>query len=756
MQTEAEQHREAGEPTTLYHPRMFFDGQDVPSLQKKSTSTHAEIWASIKAYVDSQVGTTPPSDTPRDASLETYRTAGNQLIPFAFACALTEQQTYCDLTRDYLLTYATWQRWDNTNERGLGLAHLLMGNAIAYDWVYEKLTPAERETIRASLGNWARRMYEASSESNWDAWHNWWYRSYLQNYYWVCNSSLGVASLVLLGEDPRAQAWLDQASSKIARGREFLEGIADGTWHESIPYQDYMLTMTLQFLVNLRKIEGVDLFPHTYLQNYVQWRLYNYLPDTTQFIMAYGDFEWDWLGPMGHLFRFIAKEYHNGYAEWLAQRHNATYGRNPGVWSARQFVLEFLFYDPSIRPVAPTESQKTHVFTDLEGVIWRTGWGKNDLVFALKTGAPGGRFAFDTFTRATRPWEAPCDETDCQLNIDHDHFDTNSFYLYRAGQWLVPESEGVGKRGTPLHNTLLIDSQNQYMPPASHYGVETEDSRGSDGFLEVTASTAGFDYVAADSTRRYRHISGLSDVTRHVLFVRPNYFLMLDTIASTVPHQYEWISHSGAEMSLEDSWVRSDVGNEQMLGVAIVAPQAFKTKIGDDGKAYVRIQPATPAGNMRFVHLLYPTDRAGWQDRPKADLLDDNGQGMVVRVQSHANEEHTDDILITYGEGGTPIMVGPYQYDGTVAVVRRDVHDVLDGLFVLGGTFLRIDESDTALVTQSDRRNAFEVTYSDQRVVVQGMVYSEVTLLAPQAHHLIVNGVEQSFSRSGDYITFRM
>ncbi|NJL35239.1 MAG: hypothetical protein HC893_17045 [Chloroflexaceae bacterium] len=77
----------------VHHPRLFFAPDDIEVLQQRASSTHAEIWAAIQAYVDTQVDMAPPPAAPRNGSQDDYRNYGNQLIPFAFACVLTGQAT---------------------------------------------------------------------------------------------------------------------------------------------------------------------------------------------------------------------------------------------------------------------------------------------------------------------------------------------------------------------------------------------------------------------------------------------------------------------------------------------------------------------------------------------------------------------------------------------------------------------------------------------------------------------------------------
>jgi hypothetical protein len=669
------------------------------------------------------------------------------------------------LTKTYLLTYASWEQWGDYERRDLGHAHMLLGNAIAYDWLYDVLTPAERQTVRESLASWAQKMYEASSGDYVGEWNNWWRESYIQNHHWINNSALGMAGLALLGEDSRAQVWIDYAQGQMQRVQYILNGVGDASWHEGIPYQSYGLTLALPFMINLRNIQGTDIFPHTCLRNYPYWRIYNHLPNTTDFILAYGDFDWSWADGYApqNLLRFMAGEYDNGYAEWMAQQLVDAGGRSASVYYTPWYVFEFLYYDPAVVSKSPTGLQKARKFPDLEGVVWRTGWGEDDLVFALKTGAYGGRFAFDTFTQEVYPWDPPCADTGCQLEISHDHDDSNGFYIYQAGRWLAPETVSYSPvYSTTLHNTLLIDGQGQYRPPDDHYGKYPADFIGSDGFLQDAANTLNFDYVAANATRRYTSVVGLEDVTRHVLFVRPDYFVMLDNLAADSAHQYDWVCHFGESVSIEGDWLRGNAGGGQVLGVGIASPQPFTAITGthttdEDEHPYVRIRPTSPVSDARLVHILYPTTDSSWDARPDVETLADDGAAVAVRVSMNDGGGRIDDVLFTYAQLSTTATVGPYSYDGQVAVTSwGGGGGLLERLFVFGGTFLTDHILDGDLVTNLNENEPFEAIYSDQTVAVYGNIFTQVTLYAPNAEYLTLNGAPWPFTRSGDYITFEV
>lgn len=177
----------------------------------------------------------------------------------------------------------------------------------------------------------------------------------MQNHYMVKHAALGTAALALLDEHPAAAQWLALAQARLSILTALLEGIGDGTWHEGISYQHYGLTQVLPFWVNLRAVRGVDLIPHTYMQSYGAWRVYNHLPQSLRFIMTHGDFEWDWIatGLATNLLRYVAANYNDGPAEWLVQQIEQQIGRSANQFQTAWYVYEFLYYDPAVPATPP-------------------------------------------------------------------------------------------------------------------------------------------------------------------------------------------------------------------------------------------------------------------------------------------------------------------------------------------------------------------------------------------------------------------
>jgi hypothetical protein len=750
----------------LPHPRLFFHGQDVLALREAGRTTHAEIRQPILKYAASLLGSPPPT-YPGQADYDGFTEAADRLIPIAFAYVATGDERFSDLTREYLLEYATnWEYWggDRTlGDRDLTLSFMLQGNALAYDWVYDRLSDTDRATIRAALAGHAERQYIAATSPYTSAWANWWTHSYAQNHWHTANTAVGMAALVLEGEDSRTTTWLDHVIEQMEINEYVLDGIGDGTWHESAYYQNMMFSLSMPFLYNLDRLKGRDLFADPYFGNYILWKLYNYLPGTRQYALSYSSFfiDWGWnAGDHQNILRLMARRYQNGYAEWLARQIIAADGRYATRYHAHRYVFEFLYYDPAIVPMAPTDLPDDRTFSDLEGVIWRTGWGSDDLVFGLRTGPYGGRFLYETYLENGYPFNLV---TGDELNVGHNQPDANTFYLYKGGTDLSSELPIRARAGTTqLHNTLLVDGKDQYF--ANWHNRIYEDT---DAVLEAVYETPNFNYLASDGTDRYREQNDdgpgspgawmIDEFTRYVLFAKPNYLVMVDNIQSDTTHRYDWVCHmaEGGSIAVEGDWIKGAANAEDILGVKVLAPTGFAYETGisthqytNHEKPYVRVRPPANVANTRFITVLYPMESGDWSSKPAITLLGNTSQAAGVRVELGGTQDH----LIKYG-ATEQVTVGEYVLAGQVASVYKDSGGGLTRLF-LGNGHTVSDSGGARELIRSQSAITVEVVYSGTALALYGEGLDGLKIYGPavDVDQVTINDQEAIAVKIGDYV----
>lgn len=740
------------------HPSLFFRADQIASLRAQAAGSHKALYTQIKSFVDAELKTNPPSQLSDQSSI---RLAGDRLIAQAFAYVISGDTRYAELAKKYLLKYATWNLWDTAPDtRDLGLAHMLLGNALAFDWIYDTLSASERTTIAAALAKHANKMYEASrATSNVSGWNNWWNNSYMQNHAIIDKAALGIAGLALLGHDGRAQSFVNEAAAGFERIKSVVDGNADGSWHEGTFYGAYAISRALPFLHNLRRLQGTDLLPHQYLKAYPAWRVYNYLPNSIQMIMPGGDFEYSW-GDISSpaILRFAAREYKDGYGQWMADRIIAARGRAANAYQAPEAVLEFLAYDSSVSATAPNNLAKAKTFKNLEGVVWRTGWGTSDIVFGFRTGAYGGRHAFDSWMKGQYPWTPrPGTGTSPQLNVGHNHDDMNGFYLYAGGSWLAPESDVYGGGDTSYHNSLLIDGKGQARPQDDNWNNYPNNGNRADGSLDAVAGTPNFDYLSADATRRYNQISGIEEYRRHILFARPNYFLILDNLQAASAHAYDFVSHFQSGVAIDGKWVKGSGANGQVLGINMVAPASVKTTTGNDGRPWVRIRPANNVDDVRLINLLFPTTTTNWAKKPTVALAADSGSAVAVNVTMNDGSGRADTILLAYKKLSGAAKIGEWSFDGTAAIVSKTGKNI-SSLFVTGGSILSQGTSVLAQGMSATKTYEFAFSTSTASTTKKNnrkkaiTVDETIRLYAPAVTAVTLNGSPVSFVRDGDYI----
>jgi hypothetical protein len=741
-------------PLETTHPRLFFTNRDLQTLQQRAQTTHHDIWLPIQTAAEQIAGEIPPEQPPAAADEDFFRGAGDRAMLLAFACVISD--SYCSPAMRHLIALSGWTTWDQEDQAGLGLAHMLQGSALAYDWLYPLLSAQEQTTVSQALAHWSERMYNASRAERYvPEWNNWWRKSYFQNQYFINNSALGLASLALSDALPEASAvWLAQAEGQMMTGRNVLEATADGTWHESIPYQNYLLTLSLPFLVNLERITGTDLMPHVYLQQYVDWRLYNLLSNG-EFILGYGDFEWWWANGFEpqNVLRYIAGTQQDGTAEWLAQQILASAPRQPDKDHAPWYVLEFLYYDAAVMAEPPTQQANAQTFDDLGAVVWRTGWDPNSIVFALKSGSSGGRFAHESFISGIAPWDPACTVTGCQLNIGHDHDDAGGIYLYRAGQWLIPETVSYADPATHFHNTFLIDGQGQYRPATADFIEDAADLAYNDASIDRHSSTMNFSYVSANLTERYR-IADLRTVTRQVMFVRPGYLVMVDHLAADSAHSYESRLHFGGDLAFDQGWIRSTLPDGQEIGVAILNPESMQVTFGYDGFNLASIRPAQSAAETTLAAVIFPTFASQWEQRPQVSIIADDGDALAISVDLLECSQCADTILLRRITGSTgTASFGPYAFDGHAGYIRRGADGAFESLFISGGTRLVDTEQEQVLFSGLRRTSGLEVDYLGSLLVLSGDLQASATLYAPGVEIVLLNGQRIGFVADEDHIT---
>ncbi|HZX95153.1 MAG TPA: DUF4962 domain-containing protein [Myxococcales bacterium] len=745
------------------HPSLFFGSSDVPALRQAAQTTHASIASHITAMLNQHL----KDPTPTPGEYDDFRFLGTQVAVWAFGYQLTGDARYAAMARTQLLTYASWASWDDGEIASLGgpdlfEATLLMGNAIAYDWVYETLSAADRTTIANKIGVEAQKVavYQPNA---------WWLPEYLQNHNWIDHAGLGLAALALTGEDARATGWLQLVRDDMDALQGSIGQIPEGSWHEGLPYEGYGLGMSLPFWQALRHA-GSDYTDIGLLRGYGKFALYAGTPDEPkQVILPFGDFtHWPNQAFM-EIARFAAARFGDGYAEAAAQRYINAYGRGnflPELWYD---VFEFIFYDPTVAPIDLHTLPLDASFADIGAATLHTTWDAGDFALGFKAGVFGGRTNFERLAAGGWPGGS--------INWGHDHNDDMAFWLWGRGAWLAPEAMGydAGKstdytfpaNQSAYHNVLLVDGVGQLgdvRASESEWNNPWFFTRRSAPLFTPTG-TADYAIAGGAGNQLFASTLGITRWDRMVVLARGRYALVRDDIESSKAHAYDWICHfnDGANVDTASGWVQGIGKSGQSLGVRVLAPASWTATTGaqtaqlmdqfdpDASVSWVRVRPSANAAATQFLTALMPVATAQWASRTPVNRLDDGdaSAGAVVAPGSALEERW---IFARNGAAGK--TAGDLVLAGARAAMAGRDSSGAPVRAVLFGAGSLADQGGTRLLLSTRSADALEAKLSGSSLAVTGNAVDDFQAFAPAATSVSLNGVTVAATFESGMITY--
>jgi DNA-binding CsgD family transcriptional regulator len=136
-------------------------------------------------------------------------------------------------------------------------------------------------------------------------------------------------------------------------------------------------------------------------------------------------------------------------------------------------------------------------------------------------------------------------------SVSHSHADQNTFCILKGGRALAIPSGYYGlasgmphhvqwTRSTKANNCILVNGK----------GQPTQERKAS-GYIKAFDYRQDCTYVAGDATAAY--MGQLTRFTRHILFLSPGFFLLLDELEAPDPAIFQWMLHAFEEFEIEDS-----------------------------------------------------------------------------------------------------------------------------------------------------------------------------------------------------------
>ena len=366
-----------------------------------------------------------------------------------------------------------------------------------------------------------------------------------------------------------------------------------------------------------------------------------------------------------------ASKYRDAEAQGLAELFR-THGRlkpSTDAWP-------LLWWNPTVAAVNPLETWAPyHYFDDFDMVFIRSSWRTDGVHFALRCGAPlGRRVTEQVLLRNEMPEWTP--------GTGHVHPDINAFTIFSRGEHFAVDTGYTLRKLTRDHNTVAVDGGGQIGDGQAWPRYEPWDRYGKIG--EFFAAPGCYYYVRGEAARAYESELELTQFDRHVVFVDPNYFLILDELASTRPHTYEWLCHSIDEPQVgSDSRFVIRRGTEALIGYpllpeestvttedAVVEPTPWRPEATHRGKR-IRVGLLKRQRNARFLTALALQEEG--EGQPNVELVRSEtalgvtvarrGTKDIVLLSGHAAGVETDAArcFVRTSESGQPLRWAMHQ-----------------------------------------------------------------------------------------------
>ncbi len=608
-------------------PRLFFTPEKLSRLKQRieQDDRFRQAWLRIKERADRQLKDKLVSKEYAEGGSGqhgNYGAPGGQIANMAptlgLAYRMTGNKEYAQKLKEALLAYGELTRWagDAGNvppwHSELNTARFCFGYAVGYDCIYDYLSEAERTSIAQAmirlgilptLNDWllpGERIHALDSMG-----HNWWS---------VCVAMAGLASLSLLGDEPRADHWVQEVSEAFPEWFSFQGNVLqnkslnfdrNGAFYESVNYAEYALSEYLSFRLAYSNVFRDKKPPEIpVLKTVGDFFVHTSYPTTGAMLSVdFGDSSLRANGAKT-VRLLLANGYHAEAYDWYLGR------TNPGL----DDPVGLVWYEA--RPVArPPESLPNSIlYPDIGWAVLRSSWQDNATMLAVKSG----------FT-----W-------------NHAHPDAGSFILFHEGKPVIIDSGSCSYsrreytsyyRQSKAHNVVLIDGEAQNPEDCSRgdRGVVTP------GQLPDLLDLAGIRYVFADATgptswkfsRNYRHFLWIDDV-----------LLIFDDIRTHEPGRLEWLLHhegtaqpSGSDLILANEDAKITVRPLFPPGMKVVEKEGLRDHNPDRKVTYLALSPEGKMREVKFAVALVPMRKADAGSLPHIESRTaDNAMGVRIRT----------------------------------------------------------------------------------------------------------------------------
>jgi hypothetical protein len=618
----------AEKPVTLVpalkdvHPRLLFSAADIPAMKEKAAGAG-------KPFFDMMLKYLPDCVAPTKKLYQTDATDGQRqgfwrLPTVALHYVLTGDKKSLENSVAFMKALMDVEDWETGAERNSGMssANVMIGMALAYDWLYNDLEPGFREAMRKCLWKHARWQYYGGHLMK-NPGVGYWQNDPQNNHRFHRDAGMVLAALAAATGAPDEQWFLGKVKEEVQFIHDWLP--EDGTTHESPSYMIFGNPYLVLFMQAADRCYGTKFLDHPFFKNHPLFRAEICTPDLRD-VFDYGD-----SGGLGSYNPYLWKltGYHklkDEQAAWwrMFNQNNDTFMFG---W------MSMVWLDPSVTGGTPANLPKNMLFPDIGIVVCRDGWEANSVGAMFKCAPYGGHKLNEYITKNDFHY----------VNVAHDDPDAGQFQLYADGAKIAMDDGYSSHKLTSSHNTILVNGKGQKQE--GQEWTQPIPKTDMSKLAYMVTYKASDDIVIAEGEAGGMY-PDLDRFRRTFIWVKGSYVLIIDDITAKKESEFTWlVQGKDANIPLRIN-SRIEGGAEFLLG-----DQGASCRVlaGSDLRTYSSVVTSTADNHGRNMGLK--------QIQLKA-------KGQSWRLASAFDIWKQDDLYVLKKENGV-VIVGTFAFTDT-------------------------------------------------------------------------------------------
>lgn len=513
------------------HPRVWTNPRELKAFRERrlhgaAKTVFEHVLASVLArmedplppdpafpYMDRSISSVSPEWVKALQDLRKYAdTALDHLLKAAFVYLITGDRDIGEHAKAHLLNFASWDpeaatRFDINDQVHRAVAYR---SAIAYDWLHDLLSPAERQAVQDMVRTRIAVLIEHYLD-----------RQPINQYPfdshgWTIAGYIGLMGTILLHDIPEAEVWVRRAVPAFINLLPPWGG-EDGSWSQGTGYWQWSSGSNKELMDVLLSAGAIDAYDKAFSRHEGLYPIYMFPHGSPTGVFG-NDSHYlpDW--PSIGLLNRLAQVYGDPRLQWAAE----------AIGERTASGLQDYFYgDEGIAPRPPADLPKAKWFETTGLVAMHSDLTDPERLSLYFKSSPYGSYS-------------------------HSQADQNGFIIHAFGETLALKSgyydyyNSVHHRGytkrTYSANAITFDGR-QGQP------IDDFDAKGR---MVGFASHPAFDAATGDAVAAYRG-GELSSALRHIVYMKPDVFVVIDDLAASGPEgvSFEWNLHADERLTLD-------------------------------------------------------------------------------------------------------------------------------------------------------------------------------------------------------------